>query len=164
MAVRPNVLGDAEFDDQDPGGYRGAEVLCDGGDVGRVAGGRELRVRSFLLPPGESLCPYHYEYVEEWLLLLEGELTLRTPDGEEPLATGALACFPSGPDGAHKVTTPAGAERPARFVMFSDAREPSVAVYPDSDKIGVWVPGGADSLLIRRPAGNADYYDGEVGE
>jgi uncharacterized cupin superfamily protein len=164
MIARPNVLGDAEPDDEDPPGYRGAEVLHDGAEVGKAAGGRELNVRAFALPPGESLCPYHYEYVEEWLLLLDGELILRTPQGEEPLATGALACFPSGPDGAHKVTTPTAADRPARFVMFSDAREPSVAVYPDSDKIGVWVPGRADNLLIRRPEANAGYYDGEIGE
>jgi len=157
------VLGDAEFDDEDPAGYRGAEVLLDGSNAGRAAGGRELNVRAFLLPPGESLCPYHYEYVEEWLLLLEGELDLRTPTGVERLATGALACFPSGRDGAHKVTTPAGAVDPARFVMFSDAREPAIAVYPDSNKIGIFVPGRADNLLIRRPEANVDYYDGEVG-
>jgi len=158
------VLGEAEFDDQDPAGYRGGEVLHDGANVGKAAGGREINVRSFVLPAGESLCPYHYEYVEEWLLLLDGELDLRTPDGDERLAAGALACFPSGADGGHKVTTPTGSDRPARFVMFSDAHEPAVCVYPDSDKIGVWVPGRADNMLVRRPAQNAGYFDGELGE
>jgi uncharacterized cupin superfamily protein len=162
MAVRPNVLGDGEFDEKDPAGYRGAELRHDEANLGKAAGGRELNVRVFVLPPGESLCPYHYEYVEEWLLLLEGELELRTPDGDERLDTGALACFPSGPAGGHKVTTPAGADRPARFVMFSDAREPVVCVYPDSDKIGIWVPGGEDNMLFRRPEANAGYYDGET--
>ena len=162
MADRPNVLGDGEFDAEDPPGYRAAEVMHQGGNVGQAAGGRELNVRTFVLPPGQSLCPYHYEYVEEWLLLLDGELDLRTPGGEEHLATGALACFPNGPEGAHKVTTPPGADRPARFVMFSDAREPAVAVYPDSDKIGVFVPGRADNILVKRPAENAGYYDGEL--
>ncbi|MGH2910578.1 MAG: cupin domain-containing protein [Solirubrobacteraceae bacterium] len=164
MATRPNLFAEGEFDDEDPPGYRGAEVLQDGSNVGRAAGGRELNVRVFVLPAGESLCPYHYEYVEEWLMLLEGELDLRTPAGEERLTTGAVACFPSGSDGAHKVTTPAGSERPARFVMFSDGREPAVAVYPDSDKIGVWVPGRADNMLVRRPTEDAGYYDGELGE
>lgn len=163
MSARPNLFGEAEFDDEDPPGYRGGEVLHDGKHVGKAAGGRELNVRAFLLPAGESLCPYHYEYVEEWLLLIDGELDLRGPEGEERLTTGAVVCFPNGPDGAHKVTTPAGSDRPARFVMFSDSREPSVAVYPDSDKIGVWVPGRADNLLVQRPAENAGYYDGELG-
>src|ERR1700744_2647591 len=115
MTDRPYVFhGPATFDDADPPGYRGGEVLP------RTTGpDRELIVRVFELPAGESLCPYHYEYVEEWLLLLAGELDLRSPAGTERLHTGALVCFPSGPDGAHKVTTPDGDGPPARFVMFS---------------------------------------------
>ena len=34
------------------------------------------------LPPGQAICPYHYEYgEEEWLLVLVGRPTLRTPAG-----------------------------------------------------------------------------------
>ena len=33
----------------------------------------------------ESEAPYHYEYVEEWLVVLEGDVMLRTPDGERAL-------------------------------------------------------------------------------
>ena len=46
--------------------------------------------------------------------------------------------------------------------MFSSAFEPAVAVYPDSDKVGVRVPGGADNVMLRRADGNAGYYDGEA--
>ena len=47
------------------------------------------------LDPGESICPYHYEYPEEeWLLVLAGTPTLRDPDGEHELAPGDLVCFP----------------------------------------------------------------------
>jgi hypothetical protein len=46
--------------------------------------------------------------------------------------------------------------------MFSSAREPSVAVYPDSDKIGVWVPGGADNVMLHRADGRVPYYDQEA--
>jgi uncharacterized cupin superfamily protein len=164
MTVRPNALGAATYDEEDPPGYGGGEVLVDGVEVGRAAGGRELNVRAFELPAGVSLCPNHYEYVEEWLLLLDGELDLRTPAGSERLDTGAVVCFPAGPQGAHKVTAPSEAPRPARFVMFSDAHEPFVVVYPDSDKIGIGVPGGADNLRIRRPAESVGYYDGELGD
>jgi uncharacterized cupin superfamily protein len=164
MTPRPDVLSlPAVYDDTDPPGYRGGEALIDGRRLSDALGSRETTLRLFELPPGESLCPYHYEYVEEWLLVLDGELDLRTPDGEERLARGALAMFPCGPDGAHKVTTPAATANPARFVMFSSSREPSVAVYPDSDKVGVWVPGGAADLLVRRADGRAGYYDGELG-
>ncbi len=46
--------------------------------------------------------------------------------------------------------------------MFSSAREPAVAVYPDSDKIGVWSGNDADKLMVHRRDGSVGYYDGEV--
>ncbi len=48
--------------------------------------------------------------------------------------------------------------------MFSSAREPSVALYPDSDKIGVWPGNDADTLMLRRADGHVDYYDGESSD
>jgi uncharacterized cupin superfamily protein len=155
MTTRPNLhSAEFEYDDEDPPGYRSGIAR-----VGVAAGGRELAVKLFELPPAESLCPYHYEYVEEWLLVLEGELELRTPAGTEQLRSGDLASFPAGPEGAHKTTN--RGQTTARFVMFSSAQEPSVAVYPDSDKIGVWVPGGADNVMLRRGDGHVAYFDGE---
>lgn len=155
MAERPNVhAAEYRYDAEDPPGYRSAVAR-----VGQEAGGRELSVRAFEIPPGESLCPYHYEYVEEWLIVLEGELDLRTPAGTDRIHAGDVVCFPAGPDGAHKTTNPGTVS--ARIVMFSSAHEPSVAVYPDSDKIGVWVPGRADNVILKRKDGNVPYYEGE---
>jgi hypothetical protein len=37
-----------------------------------------------------------------------------------------------------------------------------VAVYPDSDKIGVWPGNDADRVMLRRADGHTGYYDGEV--
>ena len=38
------------------------------------------------LPPGQAICPYHYEYgEEEWLLVLDGRPTLRHPEGTDQL-------------------------------------------------------------------------------
>ena len=150
-----NVFSDElEFDEEDPDGFRGGTAR-----VGKAAGGEELAVKAFALPPGQSLCPYHYEYVEEWLLVLDGDLVLRTPEGEQELALGDLVCFAAGPPGAHKVSN--RSEQTARILMFSSAREPSVAVYPDSDKIGVWPGNDADRVMLRRADGHVDYYDGE---
>jgi len=149
----PNVYTqEFEYDDADPPGYR-----CGMARIGALAGGRDTVIKEFEIPPGESLCPYHYEYEEEWLLVLEGVAAVRTPDGEQTLARGALACFPAGPAGAHKVRNP-GTER-LLALMWSSAREPSVSVYPDSDKMGVWA--GEDHVLLRRSDGHVDYYDGE---
>jgi uncharacterized cupin superfamily protein len=143
-----------EYDPADPPGYRGGVAR-----VGRQAGGRENTVKLFEIPPGENLCPYHYEYVEEWLLVLDGTVDLRGPGGTEPLPRGALVCFPSGPEGAHKLTN--RSEHPVHVLMFSSSREPSVAVYPDSGKVGVWPGNEADELMLRRADGNVGYYDDE---
>lgn len=151
----PNIsTAEFAYDDSDPDGYR-----CGAANVGRQAGGRENAVKAFEVPPGQSICPYHYEYVEEWLLVLEGAVELRAPDGERPLQPGDLVCFPAGPAGAHKVTNREAAT--ARVLMFSSAREPAVAVYPDSDKIGVWPGDEADTVMLRRADGAVGYYDGE---
>ena len=143
-----------QYDAADPEGYRAGMALA-----GRAAGGRAEIVKVFELPLGQSGSPYHYEYEEEWVLVLAGEVTLRTPEGERPLTGGDLVCFAPGPAGAHKLTG-AGAE-PARVLMWSSAREPSVAVYPDSDKIGVWPGDSADQLMLRRADGSVDYWEGE---
>jgi uncharacterized cupin superfamily protein len=153
---RANVFSDEfEYDPSDPDGYRGGMAR-----IGKAAGGEELAVKLFEIPPGQSLCPYHYEYVEEWLLVLEGELVVRVPDGEEQAGRGDLVCFPAGPSGAHKLTNRGDA--PARAVMFSSAREPAVAVYPDSDKIGVWPGNPDDRVMLRRADGDVGYYEGET--
>ena len=118
------------------------------------------RAPSRHLEPGNSNCPYHYEYGnEEWLLLLTGELTVRTPEGDVPLRRGDVICFPEGPEGAHKITN--NGEETARFLFFSTDNEPAVAVYPDSDKLGVWPGDERDNLMVRRGSA-VDYWDGEA--
>ena len=84
---------------------------------------------------GDSF-PYHYEYVEEWLLVVDGTVAVRVPDGELALARGDLLRFPAGADGAHQIRN--RAEKTARVLLFSKASVPAVSVYPDTDTIGVW--------------------------
>jgi uncharacterized cupin superfamily protein len=152
----PNVFSaEFEYDPEDPVGYR-----CGAALVGQQAGASATNVKLYEMPRGESLCPYHYEFEEEWLLLLSGELILRTPLGERPLSAGELVCFPAGPAGAHKVTN--RAQEPARVMMFSSAREPAVCVYPDSAKVGVFTPHAADRFMFSRRNGNEPYYADEV--
>lgn len=152
---RVNVFGDeCEYDASDPAGFRAGAV-----HVTKALDAKDLAVKLIELPAGESVCPYHYEYEEEWLVVLDGSVLVRTPVGEETLARGEIVAFPPGPDGAHKVSNPGMTS--ARVLMFSSAREPSVAVYPDSDKIGVWPGNADDTVMLRRADGAVDYYDGE---
>jgi uncharacterized cupin superfamily protein len=84
---------------------------------------------------------------------------VRTPDGERTVSRGDIDRFPPGPAGAHKVMNRSDA--PARILMFSKASTPAVSVYPDSDKIGVWV-GDENDLVFRRGTAVA-WADGEDG-
>jgi uncharacterized cupin superfamily protein len=147
---------EAEYDASDPDGYH-AGMARFGKELGAVMLGGSV----YELPPGQSNCPYHYEYGnEEWLIVLSGTLTVRHPGGEEELASGDVVCFPVGPDGAHKLTN--ASDETVRVLMLSTMVEPSVAVYPDSDKIGVWPdPDRRDHILVRRESG-VDYWDRET--
>jgi uncharacterized cupin superfamily protein len=145
---------DCEYDAEDPSGYR-----CGMTRVGSSEKGNALAVNVCELPAGESLCPYHYEYEEEWLVVLSGSVVVRTPDGEETLRAGDVLPFAAGPEGAHKVSN--AGDEVARVLMFSSAREPAVAVYPDSDKIGVWPGNEADKVMLHRRDGAVPYYEGE---
>ena len=116
-------------------------------DVGKATGSTETLMFIYDLAPGASSSPYHYEYDEEWLLVVDGTIVVRTPDGEQTLERGDIVRFPAGPTGAHKVMNRSDA--PARTLLFSHARGLAVSVYPDSDTIGVWA-GGENDLVFER--------------
>ena len=129
-------------------------------DVSRAVGSDATAMFIYEVEPGRSSCPYHYEYEEEWLLVLDGTLAVRVPDGELALERGDLVCFPAGPAGAHKIMN--RGESTARMMLFSSARVPAVSVYPDSDKIGVWSGDEANDLIFKRGTA-VPYSAGEDG-
>ena len=117
-------------------------------DVARAVGSAATVMFIYDLPPGGASSPYHYEYEEEWLLVVDGTVVVRAPDGEHTLNRGDLVCFPPGSDGAHKLMNRSTA--PARTLLFSSSRVPAVSVYPDSDKIAVWPGNESDELIFER--------------
>jgi uncharacterized cupin superfamily protein len=130
--------------------------------LGPLIGASLIGATLYELPPGERIGPYHYEYNnEEWLLVVQGQPTLRTPDGEQALRPGDVVAFPEGPAGAHAVAN--GTDEHVRVVMLSTKRKPAVAVYPDSDKLAVWRLDGdeRDELIVKRSAGT-EYWEGEA--
>jgi uncharacterized cupin superfamily protein len=142
------------YDEADPEGFR-----CGGHRIGRGLGARITGTSVYELPPGQALCPYHYEYgEEEWLLVLEGRPTLRHPEGADQLAQWDLVFFPPGPEGAHRVQNDTG--EPVRIMMYSSVTTPAATVYPDSDKIGIWTGNDDDTMLVPRSSA-VGYYDGE---
>jgi uncharacterized cupin superfamily protein len=143
-----------EHDEDDPEGYSSGYLK-----LAPQVGGKTMAGTLYELPPGNSNCPYHYESDEEWLLVLEGRLTVRHPEGTDELTAGDLVCFPAGPDGAHKLTN--RGDEVVKMLIVSTANLPAVAVYPDSDKIGVFTEGRRDNVMVRRES-DVDYWEGET--
>jgi len=139
------------YDESDPAGYRAGLAR-----LGPLLGAKLSGLSVYEVPAGESICPYHYEAgEEEWLLVLAGRPTVRTPEGEQELGPWDCVFFPAGEEGAHKVTNTTG--ETVRVAMWSNRLEVATAVYPDAEKVGAWPPG-----KLFRLADAVDYYDGEV--
>ena len=154
---RVNIASPAfSRDDEDPEGFRSLGMR-----IGPHVGAANTGVSVYELPPGQAICPYHYENPEEeWLLVLDGRPTLRHPGGEDVLEPWDVVFFPSGPDGAHAVRNDTGST--VRVLMFSDRSNVAASVYPDSDKIAIWAGNERDNLIVRRASG-VGYWDGETG-
>jgi uncharacterized cupin superfamily protein len=149
-------ISDPEFtyDPEDAEGFRAGMFR-----TGKLVGAERTGATVYQLPPGEAVCPYHYEYgEEEWLLVLEGRPYLRTPEGTEELAPMDLVFFPRGPAGAHKIGN--DGDEPARVLMWSEVVYPSGTAYPDSDKVALWTGDRSEDLIAERSSG-VDYYRGE---
>ena len=145
-----------ELDGSEPEGFGTREAYAV-----RALDAEQINVRLYEAPPGQAICPYHYEYKEEWMLVVTGAPALRDPDGEHPLRTGDLVRFPLGPSGAHQIINRGG--EPARVLMWSDRSWPEVCVYPDSDKIAAFLPDehARDEVLVHRADVGVPYWEGE---
>jgi uncharacterized cupin superfamily protein len=117
---------------------------------GRI-GAEKIGATLYELPDGERTFPYHLHHgMEEWLVVVSGTPTVRTPAGERSLRRGDVLCFPAGPDGAHQVCGP------GTVLMLSASCSPETTEYTDSGKVGARPPG-----KIFRLADAADYWEGE---
>lgn len=150
-------IGNPEFnwDESDPEGFRAGMAR-----IGKALDAKETGASVYELPPGQAICPYHYECgEEEWLLVLAGNPTVRTPEGEERLEPWDVVCFPRGPEGAHGIRN--ATEETVRVLMFSTVVVPTATVYPDSDKVGIWTGDPETDVVVRRSSA-VDYFDGEA--
>jgi uncharacterized cupin superfamily protein len=145
-----------EYDPADPPGFRSGMLR-----IGPELGASQLGATVYELPPGQAVCPYHYEYAEEeWLVVLEGRPTVRHPDGAEQLDPWDAVCFATGPAGAHRIRN--DTDETVRVLMFSTVMHPAVTVYPDSDKVGIWTGNKDDDVIVERSSA-VDYFFGETG-
>ena len=116
------------------------------------------QVGVYEVPPGKAAYPYHFHHkTEETFYIISGTGLLRTPEGEREVRGGELIFFPAGEEGAHKLTNSSNTENLV-YIDFDVTHDLDVAVYPDSDKIGVW---GMGINQMYPKSANVDYYDGE---
>ena len=73
------------------------------------------------------------------------------------MGAGELIFFPAGEEGAHKLTNASETENLV-YLDFDVTHELDAAVYPDSDKIGIW---GMGINQIFPKSADVDYYHGE---
>ncbi len=129
-----------------------------------VPRGYTLGMSLYELLPGQTQCPYHFHHGnEELILVLQGNPTLRTPDGERELEPGDVVHFPTGPEGTHHVIN-RNAEA-ARYVIADTKVSPEVVEYPDSGKLASLSRGESQRAgrlwTVHRLDDSVDYFDGE---
>jgi uncharacterized cupin superfamily protein len=105
--------------------------------VGSKLGASRLGMSVYDVPAGEAIGPYHFEWTdEEWLIVLEGQVTLRTPEGMQEIGPGEVVCFPAGPAGAHQIRNAHDAQ--VRVAIISTKNEFGIVEYPEIEKVGIW--------------------------
>src|SRR5262245_63616785 len=111
------------------GGWRSKDAW-----VGHHIGAELIGGSMYELDPGDRLWPYHTHYLnEEWVIVLRGEPTLRTPEGEHVLKEGDVVCFPRGKAGAHQIIN--GTDSPIRVLMLSSMIPGEIIEYIDTGKV-----------------------------
>ena len=126
--------------------------------LGAAVGANGLGVSWFEIPPGKKAFPFHYHLAnDEAVFVLEGEGVLRSGEEEAPLRAGDYIAFPPGPPG-HQIVN--RSQAPLRYLAMSTMREPEVAVYPDSKKVGL-LARGHGMMSVHRQDDAVDYYEGE---
>ena len=126
--------------------------------VGYQIGGELIGGSLYEVDPGNRQGPYHTHHVnEEWLIVVRGRPTLRTPEGEHELEEGDVVAFPPGEAGLHQVSNKTDA--PIRVLMLSSMIDTDIVEYADSGKVGVVARG---KRLFREFRGkDAEYWEGE---
>jgi uncharacterized cupin superfamily protein len=124
-----------------------------------VPRGHALSLRLYELPPGQTQVLYHFHHGNvEAVVVLRGQPTVRTPEGERLLEPGEVVLFPAGPEGAHQVFN--AGDEPARYLIAATHTSPEVVEYPDSGKVLALSQLGPLWSMHRRDDA-VDYFDGE---
>ena len=149
-----NLNSDPEDHAEEREGWR-----CQGAGVGRRIGSELVGGSMYELEPGNRLWPFHTHHAnEEWVIVLRGEPTLRTHEGEQVLREGDVVAFPRGKEGAHQIRNDTDA--PIRVLMLSTKIAPDIVEYLDTGKVGARSVAG-EQIIFARPGPELEYWEDE---
>jgi uncharacterized cupin superfamily protein len=104
-----------------------------GGNAKRLPRAERLGATVYEIGPG-NFVPYHFHHAsEEMLVVLEGEMTMKTEQGQRLVRRGEVVIFPVGPAGAHGFRNDGDGR--CRFLMADSKQMPEVAEYPELGQI-----------------------------
>ncbi|HKL28887.1 MAG TPA: cupin domain-containing protein [Natrialbaceae archaeon] len=143
--MEPVDESDLEWSERDHGETRFRRK-----QLGEAAGSEALGCSLYELPAGARSWPYHYHTAnEEAIFVLSGTGTIRLDGDEYDLGEGDYVPLPANETGGHRVIN--DGEETLRYLAISTMNEPDVTVYPDSEKLGVFVgapPGSRDDRSL----------------
>ena len=114
--------------------------------LGDALGLTKVGVNLTTLPPGkESSIRHFHTHEDELVFVVEGEVILRTDEGEQLLTSGMCAGFPAGSRNGHQLIN--RSERPARYLEISNRDPQDTAEYPEADLLFRRAPDGRPLFL-----------------
>ena len=121
--------------------------------------GNQTVAAFYSLPPGKSICPFHYHTAnEEVFYIISGNGTLETFDAKYPIKAGDIIVCPAGKTGAHKIINSSETENLV-YLDVDTNNTPDIAYYPHSNKVGIRAAGGIrDNFNLEN---KVEYYDNE---
>jgi uncharacterized cupin superfamily protein len=125
-----------------PEALRGRVLPREKRALGDACGLTKIGVNLTTLGPGkESSLRHNHTREDEFIFVLEGEVVLRTDEGEQLLAPGTCAGFKAGSENGHQLVN--RSDRPARYLEVSNRDPDDVAAYPDDDLAYSKAPDGS---------------------
>lgn len=100
--------------------------------LGDALGLTKIGVNLTTLPPGKESSMRHWHTREdEIVFVLEGEVVLKSDEGEQLLTAGMCAGFPAGSEDGHQLIN--RSTKPARYLEMSNRDPEDSAAYSDVD-------------------------------
>ncbi len=136
MPLKPPALDPRDVPARSTSGYpepfRSRVLPREKRALGNATGLSKIGVNLTTLPPGKESSMRHFHTLEdEFVFVLEGEVVLRTDQGEQVLGPGMCAGFPAGSTDGHQLVNRSSA--PARYLEISNRDPNDSAAYSDDD-------------------------------